>query len=103
MKNLTRAKAIHTLMPKGGYSVSEGVIQIHPDGISYGYSVPTLAEINIQIAKIEANAPIIAKLVELDKVISRAKEDKANNLGASLDAVDQAVVSEKSILRLQLK
>lgn len=96
------AKALGRLMPLGGWSFKGSEVTVHEDGLVHGYSVPSQQEIDAEIAKIEADEPKLKQLSKLDNIITRDKEDKANELGVPLDPVEQAVVDEKIQLRNQL-
>ena len=56
---------------------------------------------NLPILRIEGTKK--EKLQQLDKIVSREKEQRAFDLSVLLDAVERDVVNEKDNLRLQLK
>jgi len=92
------ARAMNSILPKGGWSYAQ-------DKLSFevGVKVPTKAQIDAQIAKDKANEPIKSQLIKLDNIISRDKEDFANDNQLSLDSVSQAVVIKKIALRGKIK
>lgn len=68
-------KALEDLMPKGGYSIVDEEIIIHEDGLSYGYTSPTIDVLNKAKEKILNNEPLEQELKELDIKVTRAVED----------------------------
>lgn len=97
MDNLIKAMLI--LRPEGGWVFNGGEFE----AIDEGVTIPSQEEIDVAVAKVEANELILQQLNELDKIVTRKKEDKAVELGVSLDPVEQAVVDEKASLRAKLQ
>ena len=77
--NLARSKALHKLMPLGGYSATEKEVIIHKDGINNGYIMPTEQKILDTIAIIEAE--------EIATKYKRDRKAEYPSIGDQLDAL----------------
>lgn len=89
------ATAMERLMPEGGWFYKDDELQFHE-----GVKVPSQADIDAEIARVERELPIYDELAALDIHLPRHSEDFQR--GRGIEKYDR-IINAKDNLRDQLK
>lgn len=95
------SKALHRIMPLGGWSYDGETVTVHEDGVAHGYIAPTQGQIDVEVAKLEITEPALQEIKRLEALITsrRLREALLTQAGKDwLTNQDALIATERAKL-----